>query len=140
MHRLRPKQLALCNFDPLTALSISSYSRMVVEVYSLVSSASSAALLTFTQLSPDHRTLFIHKQSQLPGEHTAWRPQVSAHMTNHTYTFLGPTRYPLLLLGREGARVGKGFAQEHIVNNKFRPACDRTGDVSLASRARCTIN
>ena len=32
--------------------------------------------------------------------------------------------------------MGVGFAQQHSVNSKFSPASDRTGDLSLASRAR----
>ena len=52
-------------------------------------------------------------------------------MPNQTHK---PSRYPLLLLGREGARVGKGLAQEHSANSKFSQAGDRTRDLSIASR------
>ena len=105
----------------------------------LVSNADAALLTSHDIPPPGHRTQFIHTPSQLPGEHTAWQPQVLVHITNHICTtcvtsLLIPTRYPLLRLGWEGARVGKDLAQEHSVTANSAPPATEP-QVLVASRA-----
>ena len=57
------------------------------------------------QLPPGHRTPFIHKPSQLPGEHTVRLPFRRIELFNtQVFTVLPGTH---LLLGRESVRAGK---------------------------------
>ena len=60
----------------------------------------------FTQSPLDQRTLFIHishlnsQGSTQPGSYKCWCTWLITHIS-----LLGPIRYPLLLLGQEGAQV-----------------------------------
>ena len=106
-----------------------------MEVYSLVCSIS-ASLLALRNYSlvrgPCSPTSHLNSSGTYSLAATTF-----GRMTNHTHrSLLGPSRHRHLLLGREGARVCKGFAQENSVNSKFSPASDQTRDLSLACRAR----
>ena len=77
-----------------------------MEVYSPVSSANAALLTWHSYPLVAGPCSFISHLSFLgsiqPGSHKFWRTQLITHTS-----LLGPTRYPLLLLGQEGVRVGK---------------------------------
>ena len=103
-------------------------------IYSPVPSAS-APLLTLHNYSLitgpcSFISHLISQGSTQPGSHKFWLTWLITHAS-----LLGPTRYPLSLLGRKGARMGKGLAQEHTGNSNFGPVVDQARDLSLASRA-----
>ena len=82
---------------------------------------------------------FIHKPSQLPGEHTARRP-FPAHRTFQTHKpLLSYQRYPLdLLLGRESARVSKVPCLGAQRPSIFSAAGNRTDNLSRLYVAHAT--
>ena len=57
----------------------------MVEGYNPVSSASTALLTLHNYPLITGSCSLITHLSSTPGEHTAWQPQVLAHITNHTH-------------------------------------------------------
>ena len=111
---------------------------VTVEVYSPVSSGSaSLQLLALRSCPPVRGPCSFTSHLNSAGACSLATTSFGAHgLITHT-CLLDLTRYRPLLLGREGAHVGKDFAQENSANSKFSPNGDRTHDLSLAGRARC---